>query len=486
MGRKSSPQKKKELIELIAKYESAKSDNKNTYLDSDQLANLADYYATNKMFNEAQEVISYGFKLHPGNTALLIEQAYLYLDTQRLQEAKETAKNITEEYEIEVKLLKAELLLNEGNIEEAQTLLDKVEDPDDVSTIIDIAYLYLDMGYYQEANSWLIKGTGKYEDEEDYIVLLADYAFLIEDYKTASKLFNKLIDINSFNPEYWAGLAKCYYAIDLVDKSIEACDFALAIDDKCGEAYMYRGHCYFQLYNLDAAASDYKLAVSYKAMPPELGYMFLGLIYTDKQEWKTASVYYQKVIALFKEKGDEFSPTLVDIYTNLACALSVEGSYTEAHELCEKAKIIKPDEPTIYLAEGRIYMDERKKKKAKESWASAMRYASTANSWYQIGNFYMEYNLNNDAKFCYRQAYALNPKLSNLPEQLALISLLTDDMENFRKYNSEAKNPLNEKEISSMLAIPSDFELQDPKEELSPPIPSPREEKRKKKKGDES
>lgn len=79
---------KKELVTLITNYEEAKAENRQLYLDADQLADIADWYASERKFEEAQEVITYGLKIHPGNTDLLIEQAYLYLDTQKLQKAK--------------------------------------------------------------------------------------------------------------------------------------------------------------------------------------------------------------------------------------------------------------------------------------------------------------------------------------------------------------------------------------------------------------
>ena len=109
MGRKNSPSAKKELTEIIQRYEAAKAEKRQLYLDGDQLADIADWYATERKFNDAQEVINYGLQLHPGNTGLLIEQAFLYLDTQKLSKAREVANSITETYDSEVKMLKAEL-----------------------------------------------------------------------------------------------------------------------------------------------------------------------------------------------------------------------------------------------------------------------------------------------------------------------------------------------------------------------------------------
>ena len=59
MGRKNSPSANKELNELIAQYETAKAENRQLYLDGDQLADIADRYAAERKFDEAQEVITY-------------------------------------------------------------------------------------------------------------------------------------------------------------------------------------------------------------------------------------------------------------------------------------------------------------------------------------------------------------------------------------------------------------------------------------------
>ena len=77
MGRKNSPSAKKQLATLITNYEKAKAENRQLYLDADQLADIADWYASERKFEEAQEVVTYGLKIQPGNTALLIEQANL-------------------------------------------------------------------------------------------------------------------------------------------------------------------------------------------------------------------------------------------------------------------------------------------------------------------------------------------------------------------------------------------------------------------------
>ncbi len=60
----------KELQELAEQYEAAKAENKPIYLDADDLADLADWYAMHRKNSQATEVVEYasvgraGLSLH--------------------------------------------------------------------------------------------------------------------------------------------------------------------------------------------------------------------------------------------------------------------------------------------------------------------------------------------------------------------------------------------------------------------------------------
>ncbi|MDE5710572.1 MAG: hypothetical protein K2I27_05475, partial [Bacteroides sp.] len=105
--------KDKELQEMAESYENAQKENKTIYLDADDLADLADWYAMRYQYDKANEVVNYGLKIHPDNTILLIEQAYLFLDTNQRDKSKAIMDCIPEETS-EAKVLKANLLMGDG------------------------------------------------------------------------------------------------------------------------------------------------------------------------------------------------------------------------------------------------------------------------------------------------------------------------------------------------------------------------------------
>ena len=61
---------------------------------------------------------------------------------------------------------------------------------------------------------------------------------------------------------YWFGLARCYFDQQMFEKAIEACDYATVADDEFADAYLMKGHSFFQLGNEESA-----MAVSYTHLP---------------------------------------------------------------------------------------------------------------------------------------------------------------------------------------------------------------------------
>lgn len=444
MVRKNTPpDRDKELNDLIAQYETARTDNKQIYLDGDQLADIADKYAAERRFKEAQEVITYGLSLHPGNTDLLVEQAYLYLDTQKIQQAKEVAEGITETYETSVKLLKAELLLNEGKLDATETLLDTIDEQDDLDTIVEVSYLYIDMGYPEKAIPWLTKGIFQYNEDEDFLAATADCYCAANKLEKATYFYNKLIDKNPYHPPYWLGLSKCQFAGQDYGKAAESIDFALAADEKYGDGHLMKAHCLFHLENEEEAIEEYEKALQYKTLAPEFAYMFIGLAYNNKENFQKADDYFQRALEVLESSEDKTSPLLTDIYTNRAVTLSKLGRSAEAHELFAKAKEINPEDSEPYLQEGNIYMEENNFDSAREEWEMALRYSPEPETWYQIGTYSIDHNMIENARFCFEQALKLNPDMEGLNEQLASVCLILKDHQGFYKYNQLSNSPLD-------------------------------------------
>lgn len=259
----------KELQELAEQYEAAMAENKPFYQDADELADLADWYGTKKRYDKAFEIAEYGLKLHPDSTELMIEYAYLHLDNGKKAKAREIIENLPDTYSPEAKVVRAHLLLSEGKLDDAEQLLDTIEDKDDLANVVDVSYMYLDMGYPDKALAWLDPVKEEYSDEEAYIAVVADCLYGKGMTEEAIPLYNRLIDMNPYSAPYWFGLARCHFEEMNFNQAIDACDYALVSDDEFADAYVMKGHCFYQLGNEDAALEYYQKAEELHGLAPE-------------------------------------------------------------------------------------------------------------------------------------------------------------------------------------------------------------------------
>lgn len=432
----------KKLQELAESYEAAQKENKPIYLDADDFADLADWYALHSNFPMAHEVVRYGLELHPLNTALLVEQTYLYMDTAQREKAQQTMEQITEDYLPEVKILKAGFLVADGNLDAAEELLDSLDEKDDLANIIDVTYMYLDMGYPEKALDWLELGRGKYDEKEAYIALEADFRYGAGELEEAETLYNELIDRNPYSASYWFGLGRCLFDLQQYDKSIEACDYALISDDEFGQAYLLRGNAFYMLGNLDKAVEDYTAATERKASSQEFLNMFVGLQHEAAGEWKEGVERFEKAL-----EGDIDPSTRYMLYANIGYCLHKMGEQQRALHYFEEAHALQPDAIEPYILEGRMYMEDGDSKKAVKRFAQAVECAPCADTWYEIGECCAEIGHLKYAKVAFERAWEMDPYYKGLNDRLAAICMLLKDKESFDKYNDLSENPFQLEEL---------------------------------------
>lgn len=454
MGKNYSPDESGKIKDLAKEYEAAQAEGKMLYLDADQLAAIANYYCATGQQDKAEELLHSGLQVHPNNTDLLLELSYYYLDRGKRAKAKNVADSISETYTSEVKMLKAEILLGDNKVEEAQHLVDTIEDIDELDTLTEIVYLFLETGHPEIAKEWLDKGKELHGEEEDYLSLSADYYDAIHDNGKLKECFNKLLDKSPYSATYWMGLAKCYFIEQDINKTMESCDFALAANEEYGEAYTFKAHCYFYLNNFDKAVEYYEKAIEYNAVPPEMGDMFLAMSYAAQENWLKTEYYCRKTIDFFEEPKEEPDklPFIIDIYTTLATALAKMERYEEAHQLCREQIEKGQEEGTLLLTEGKLYLIEEKLPEAAQAFRKVENMFPIIETWYMIGNLYSEYDYVEEAKEYYLKAYQENPRYEDVPEKLSVISILTHDLESFIKYNKECNLPFNVETIKRLLA----------------------------------
>ena len=343
-------------------------------------------------------------------------------------------------------------------MDEAEQLLDSIEDKDELANIVDIAYMYIDMGYPDKALSWLNKGLNSYSEEEAFLAATADCFHAQGLNQKAETFYNKLIDKNPYSAPYWFGLARCYFEQQLFDKAIEACDYAIVADEEFAEAYIMKGHAFYQLGNEESALENYTLAEKYKAINPDFLKMFMGLNEIAKGHWEEGYQYIEQII----QSGDIDFTMLPSLYAHAGLCLYKLGKKRKANQYFKKSHEIDPEDVDPYLIEGRMYMEDDNFNKAIEKWATALDYAPYADTWNEIGIYCMELGQLSYARLAFEHVLDLDPHFENINEKLASLSMLLKDKENFLKYNQLCKHPFQQEDLEKLKEL---LESED-KEEL--------------------
>ncbi|KAA6308426.1 Lipopolysaccharide assembly protein B, partial [termite gut metagenome] len=278
---------------------------------------------------------------------------------------KRIAGLIEDEFAVDAKLLRAELLLTEDKLTEAEAVLDTLADEADANLYLNIAGLYIQADHFSHGLSWLQKAAMIAPDDEEMIGTIAECCHNIGKNEEAAHYYNMLIDKQPYSADYWVGLAKVCFVREQYDKAIEACDFALIGDANSGDAHLFKAHCLYQLENYEESIKEYKEVLTMGNFFAEYIYAYIGTCYNEMQEWEQACAYYIKAIQGTNELDDTKK---MEVYSNLSTCYYRLGRFDEAHDICQTMEILFPDFLDSYLLDGRIYSEEDEEEKAKECW----------------------------------------------------------------------------------------------------------------------
>ena len=88
--------KKKNITELIQKYERMRYINKTLYFDADEFVMIANHYKRKKEASEAERVVNLGLGIHPHSSELMITKAKILLAAESYEAAHDYLLTIPE------------------------------------------------------------------------------------------------------------------------------------------------------------------------------------------------------------------------------------------------------------------------------------------------------------------------------------------------------------------------------------------------------
>lgn len=365
-----------EFRELLTEYEDAVNTGQPVFMDADELAEIADYYQMTECFDEADDAINLALSLAPGAIAPLTYKIHEALWNGNTDEAKEYLAQIIETDEPDYIYDKGEIMLAEGQVEEADQFFreefKKVQPEEYQDYVVDVANIFTDYNCPEKAMLWMARA--RQEDSPDFKELMARTLFGLGKYKDSEKIWGELIDTDPFSKHYWNALASTQFMNEDYSHSVESSEYAIAIDPDDPEGLLAKANGLYRLYNYEEALKYYQ-RYSERMPDDEFGLMHQGTCLINLGRNDEAIIMLDKAI----EAAPEDSPYLGDIYQELAFAYSEEGDDQKAMEALDKADTYDADKVQTLVVRGHLMLSAGKADEAERYFRQAVVTSDTPN-----------------------------------------------------------------------------------------------------------
>ncbi len=367
--------KNDERWEVISRYESLLSEHKVGFFDSYQYEDIILYYFENAKYAKAKQAIETALSQFPFVAALRLLQAEMLIYEDNLQQAGDILDEVIHEepYNAEIYVQRAHLYSKKNNhtkaIELLQYALSFSEDPSDIDSLIAMEYMYMEE--YALAKKYFKRCLAR--DSEDYFSLqqlLHCFDFLGEN-EQAIQFLTAFLDNNPYCEVAWHSLGRQYMVQNNYQEALKAFDFAIISDDTFTGAYFEKGKVLERLKEYKLAIENYKITLSLDD-PSSFAYLRIGNCYEKLGDRVMAEQYYFKAVHEDPQSSKAWL-ALVDHYAR-------ENDYEKAEKYVNQVLLNEGDNPSFLRRCAEIYERVGRTEEAKQIYSQAM----------ELGNFSQE------------------------------------------------------------------------------------------------
>jgi len=280
----------------LTKFESMLKTDSVYFFDSIEFEEIIHYYIDSGKNSLAKKAIKLGLKQHPNSIILKLLRAELLIFDDELDNASMLLKEIQaiEPTNEEVYIQQASIFSKRDDHFEAinslKIALAYTDDKADVLAMIGMEYLYLDD--FDEARLNFAKCLE--EDYEDYSSLYnVVYCFDMENkHQEAIDYLNTYIDQDPYSEVAWHQLGRQYFILEQYKEALRAFDYAVLIDEQFVGGYLEKAKTLEELKEYEEAIENYKATLELDD-PTAFVFLRIGECYEKLNLTSLAIQYYK-------------------------------------------------------------------------------------------------------------------------------------------------------------------------------------------------
>ena len=251
----------------LTKFEQMLKTNQVLFFDALEFENIIHHYIDFAQFNLAKKAIKMGMEQHPHNIELMLLKSEILLidgDFKKAEDVLSIIEKISPEHE-EVFLQRANISSKKKDHPKAIDLLKKAldvtEEPIEIWNLLGMEYLFLE-DYLKGKNYFKLCVKENTLDYQSLYNLLYCYEQLGEDIEAINTL-NSLLEINPYSEVAWHQLGKIYIKINKPEEALSAFEFAIISDDCFTGAYVEKGKLLEQMGRINEAIDNYEFSQNF-------------------------------------------------------------------------------------------------------------------------------------------------------------------------------------------------------------------------------
>ncbi|MCH2045864.1 MAG: tetratricopeptide repeat protein [Saprospiraceae bacterium] len=340
--------------DIVLHYESMLLEGSIGFLDTEAFLHLIDYYEENNQLNKALEVISYALDQHQYSATFHLRKAQLLIEQDQLEQATtalEKAK-IFEPTNTDILLTEVDLLQHNERYNQALDLIESI-------------YIAADSSDYQEISvvkANVLEAKGDYTAAFDawWEVLWAEpqsdlaasrlwmCTELTQDYPKAIQKHKELLDKDPYAYWAWYNLGYAYSKIEAYEKAIEAYDYAIVVNEEFEFAYRDCVDCLCEIEDYQGALQYLEDYREHFELDATVFYLF-GNCYEGMGDYAKARTYYAK--AAQQESLDGL------VYFRMGLCYVKQGCWKLACATLEKAHTLDKENLDFVLALAQVHQE---------------------------------------------------------------------------------------------------------------------------------
>lgn len=259
-----------EITENIKRFEMMEKGEKNFFFDVDTIEILFDFYIDKFDLERASKILKIGINQHPESMSLHIKEAYIYMEEEQYDDAINKLESIASiestNFDIYLNLafaysFKEEIHKVRQNLDLAIKYVPSVDDLLDL--LYDIAAFFNEQDKHFITIQFTEPFYSFYDKNEDFILELAFAYFESDHTDKAIEVYKKILDNDPFLENIWYNLGSAYLKKNDYQQSLEAFDFALAIDSEHSFSYLGKAEVFELIENYFLALDNLLEYISY-------------------------------------------------------------------------------------------------------------------------------------------------------------------------------------------------------------------------------